>query len=305
MALALVAAAQEAGIRIALLDTAYLAARVRGRPAASRAIALLRHRCGRLGCSEPRNCAEMTAPSSAPPSTPSARSRVSTYPRSPGSRPDAPLHVHLSEQVAENEDCLAAYGVTPTQLLADAGALGPRTSAVHATHLTDDGRPAARHQRHVRLLLPDHRARPRRRHRPVPAAARGGQPADARQRQPRRHRPVRGDARGRARRAAGHPAPRPLDRGRAAGRGHVRRPRLARVPRRRPDRGRGPCRPRRPRHRHRPHRRHRRRRGDRGLRGHRRGRRPGDGRRPLARHPRRAARGRSRAGRRHRQDVGR
>ena len=32
-----------------------------------------------------------------------------------------PLHVHLSEQVAENDACLAAYGVTPTRLLADAG----------------------------------------------------------------------------------------------------------------------------------------------------------------------------------------
>ena len=48
-----------------------------------------------------------------------------------------PLHVHLSEQPAENEAALAATGRTPTQLLADAGALGPRTAAVHATHLTD------------------------------------------------------------------------------------------------------------------------------------------------------------------------
>ncbi|MEQ4500433.1 amidohydrolase family protein, partial [Nocardioides kribbensis] len=48
-----------------------------------------------------------------------------------------PLHVHLSEQPAENAACLAAHGVTPTRLLADAGALGPRTTAVHATHLTD------------------------------------------------------------------------------------------------------------------------------------------------------------------------
>jgi formiminoglutamate deiminase len=47
----------------------------------------------------------------------------------------APLHVHLSEQTAENDACLAAYGMTPTELLEDAGALGPRTSAVHATHL--------------------------------------------------------------------------------------------------------------------------------------------------------------------------
>ncbi|EXG81068.1 formimidoylglutamate deiminase [Cryptosporangium arvum] len=50
----------------------------------------------------------------------------------------APLHVHLSEQPAENEACLATHGVTPTRLLADAGALGPRTTAVHATHLTPD-----------------------------------------------------------------------------------------------------------------------------------------------------------------------
>ncbi|HLN75735.1 MAG TPA: formimidoylglutamate deiminase [Nocardioidaceae bacterium] len=47
-----------------------------------------------------------------------------------------PLHVHLSEQVAENEACLEAYGMTPTELLDDAGALGSLTTAVHATHLT-------------------------------------------------------------------------------------------------------------------------------------------------------------------------
>lgn len=50
--------------------------------------------------------------------------------------PDAPLHVHVSEQPAENEACLAATGRTPVQLLADAGVWGPRTTAVHATHLT-------------------------------------------------------------------------------------------------------------------------------------------------------------------------
>jgi formiminoglutamate deiminase len=49
---------------------------------------------------------------------------------------EAPLHAHLSEQPAENEGCLAAYGRTPAQVLAAAGALGPRTSLVHATHLT-------------------------------------------------------------------------------------------------------------------------------------------------------------------------
>jgi formiminoglutamate deiminase len=51
---------------------------------------------------------------------------------------DRPLHVHLSEQVGENSACLGHYGVTPTELLEDTGALGPSTTAVHATHLTDD-----------------------------------------------------------------------------------------------------------------------------------------------------------------------
>ena len=47
-----------------------------------------------------------------------------------------PLHIHLSEQPAENESCLAAYGLTPTQLLAEEGVLAPNLTAVHATHLT-------------------------------------------------------------------------------------------------------------------------------------------------------------------------
>jgi cytosine/adenosine deaminase-related metal-dependent hydrolase len=48
-----------------------------------------------------------------------------------------PLHVHLSEQPAENDACLAAYGCTPTALLGAHGVLGPATTAVHATHLTE------------------------------------------------------------------------------------------------------------------------------------------------------------------------
>jgi formiminoglutamate deiminase len=47
-----------------------------------------------------------------------------------------PLHVHLSEQVGENDRCVRSYGATPTEVLAGAGVLGPLTSAVHATHLT-------------------------------------------------------------------------------------------------------------------------------------------------------------------------
>lgn len=51
---------------------------------------------------------------------------------------DVPLHLHLSEQPAENADCLAATGLTPTELLAEHGVLGPATTVVHATHLGPD-----------------------------------------------------------------------------------------------------------------------------------------------------------------------
>ncbi len=47
------------------------------------------------------------------------------------------VHAHVSEQPAENDDCRAAYGATPVEVLADAGLLGERFTAVHATHLTD------------------------------------------------------------------------------------------------------------------------------------------------------------------------
>jgi formiminoglutamate deiminase len=48
----------------------------------------------------------------------------------------AVLHAHVSEQLAENAGCLAAYGRTPTQVLHQAGALASNLTAVHATHLT-------------------------------------------------------------------------------------------------------------------------------------------------------------------------
>jgi cytosine/adenosine deaminase-related metal-dependent hydrolase len=51
---------------------------------------------------------------------------------------DGPVHVHLSEQPAENAASLAAYGRTPTGVLAEAGVVDARLSPVHATHLTPE-----------------------------------------------------------------------------------------------------------------------------------------------------------------------
>ncbi len=48
----------------------------------------------------------------------------------------APVHAHLSEQPLENAECRAAFGATPAEVLYRAGALGPRSTMVHATHLT-------------------------------------------------------------------------------------------------------------------------------------------------------------------------
>ena len=137
MALALIEAAREAGIRITLLDTAYLRAGFGGAEAHPAQRRFFDTDVDAWGA----RSAQLRGADTAVIGT--AVHSVRAVPREHLAavaelRPEAPLHVHLSEQVAENDDCLAAHGVTPTRLLADAGVLGPRTSAVHATHLTDD-----------------------------------------------------------------------------------------------------------------------------------------------------------------------
>jgi formimidoylglutamate deiminase len=47
-----------------------------------------------------------------------------------------PLHIHVAEQTAEVDDCLAATGQRPLQWLAGQGLLNPRWHLVHATHVT-------------------------------------------------------------------------------------------------------------------------------------------------------------------------
>ncbi|WKX74251.1 formimidoylglutamate deiminase [Streptomyces sp. XD-27] len=133
---ALIEAAAEAGIRITLLDTAYLSAGF-GRPPT---VPQLRFSDGtadrwaeRAAALADRPHARIGAAIHSVRAVPAAQ--LSTVARWAADR-GAPLHVHLSEQTAENEACLAAHGRTPTRLLADHGVLGPRTTAVHATHLT-------------------------------------------------------------------------------------------------------------------------------------------------------------------------
>jgi formimidoylglutamate deiminase len=49
-----------------------------------------------------------------------------------------PLHMHVAEQVAENQACLREYGMTPVELLARENLLGPDFTAVHAIHITGE-----------------------------------------------------------------------------------------------------------------------------------------------------------------------
>jgi formiminoglutamate deiminase len=129
---ALVQAAADAGIRIGLLDTCYLSSGF-GKPVEG---VQMRYSDGdadawraRVDAIRPAGHARVGAAVHSVRAVP--REQLPTV-------TGAPLHVHLSEQRAENKDCLTAYGLTPTGLLHEAGALGPDTTAVHATHLTDD-----------------------------------------------------------------------------------------------------------------------------------------------------------------------
>ena len=45
-----------------------------------------------------------------------------------------PAHIHISEQTREVDECLAAHGKRPVDLLMDTIKVGPRWCLVHATH---------------------------------------------------------------------------------------------------------------------------------------------------------------------------
>jgi formimidoylglutamate deiminase len=47
------------------------------------------------------------------------------------------LHAHACEQPREIEECIAEHGIRPIELLARSGCLGPRTTVVHTTHASD------------------------------------------------------------------------------------------------------------------------------------------------------------------------
>jgi len=137
---ALIAAARTAGIRITLLDTCYLTGgidsplnptqqRFSDGDAVTWAARVEELRAAYVGSPDVIVGTAIHSVRAVP------KEQLGTV-TSAAAKFDAPLHVHLSEQRKENDDCLARYRLTPAQLLDSCGALGPGTTAVHATHLS-------------------------------------------------------------------------------------------------------------------------------------------------------------------------
>ncbi|WP_247828570.1 formimidoylglutamate deiminase [Arthrobacter antioxidans] len=143
MELALARAAVRAGIRLTLLDTCYLAGGF-GTPlgarqrrfsdgTAERWLARLGSLRTAISSRHPAHRVTVGAALHSVRAVPEQDLAVIAQHLPPG----IPLHVHVSEQPAENEDCVRATGCTPTALLHRHGLVTDRLSAVHATHVTE------------------------------------------------------------------------------------------------------------------------------------------------------------------------
>ena len=137
MGAALVAAANEAGIRITLLDTCYLHGGIGVLPNETQQRFSDRDALSWAARASATSSLESTgakigaAIHSVRAVDPASIEVVAAW----AAAQNAPLHAHVSEQTAENQQCIDAYGLTPTALLAERGALGQRFTAVHGTHL--------------------------------------------------------------------------------------------------------------------------------------------------------------------------
>jgi formiminoglutamate deiminase len=139
---ALVAAAADAGIRLTLIDTLYLAGGLTGGGHVPLDAVQERFSDGsaaawaeRTGALAPGDGWRVAAAVHSVRAVPRADLAVLAE-AAAGSH--WPVHAHLSEQPGENLACESFYGCSPTRLLADEGLLTPAASMVHATHLGDD-----------------------------------------------------------------------------------------------------------------------------------------------------------------------
>jgi len=131
-------AAAEAGIRLTLLDTCYVAGGLSGAGHSALDATQLRFADGHAERWAQRveglkESAGMRVGAAVHSVRAVPRVQLAVVAAAAAGRP---LHVHLSEQPAENDACLGFYGLTPTALLDVEGLLGATTTAVHATHLS-------------------------------------------------------------------------------------------------------------------------------------------------------------------------
>ena len=136
MGKAIIEAAKRAGIRITLLDVAYLYGGLNGEALRDEqqrytdiSIENWLARVDALGNGNAEHTIGL-APHSVRAVNEIELAKIAEH------RQDRVVHIHVSEQTAENDACRKATGRTPTQVLNDAGLLGSFATAVHATHLT-------------------------------------------------------------------------------------------------------------------------------------------------------------------------
>lgn len=139
MSRALIRAARDTGIRLTLLPVLYMSGGFDGRPlterqrrfghdvdAYLRLLDGLRAEAGdvlRIGCALHSLRA---VPADA------MRAVLAALPR------DSRVHIHISEQIGEVQDCLAVRDARPVEWLLDNAEVDARWTLVHATHLTPD-----------------------------------------------------------------------------------------------------------------------------------------------------------------------
>ena len=131
----IIEAAKRAGIRLTLLDVAYLHGGLNNQPLGTEqrrftdsTVENWLARIEMLGAPSTMHTIGL-APHSVRAVNESELAQIAKH------RKNRVVHIHVSEQPAENEACKAATGRTPTHLLHDAQLLGSFATAVHATHL--------------------------------------------------------------------------------------------------------------------------------------------------------------------------
>ncbi|PRY57129.1 formiminoglutamate deiminase [Knoellia remsis] len=142
MGAALIAAAEEVGIRLTLLDTCYLAGGLSSDGHLPLDEVQQRFSDGSVEAwaarvRELRDSDLVRIGAAAHSVRALTGAQLAEFASAVSALGERPVHAHVSEQVAENITTEMVYGASPVEHLADAGLLREGFTAVHATHLSD------------------------------------------------------------------------------------------------------------------------------------------------------------------------